>query len=321
MKKTVVVTGAAGYIGGQTALMLADSGYRVVGIDKSKCPKRLKSVFHDYVEKDFAHKDALINVLVHAPEAIIHCAGSSLVGPSIKHPGRYFENNVVNTLTLLDQVRRSMPKTRFIFSSSAAVYGEPIMTPCHEVDPCEPISPYGDSKLMVERIMAAYHTAYNLDYVAFRYFNACGADSQTRHGQTEDATHIIARVLEAIKNDREFTLNGIDFPTPDGTCVRDYVHVEDIARAHVMALDTTIPPGIYNLGSNNGTSNREIIAAAERVTGKKLKVVMGEARPGDPAVLTASAAKFAMVGDMGWRQFELDDMIQHAWNWYVRKDT
>ena len=321
MKKTVVVTGAAGYIGGQTALMLSDSGYRVVGIDKSKCPKRLKSVFHEYIEQDFAHKDALIKLLILAPEAIVHCAGTSLVGPSVRHPGRYFENNVVNTLTLLDQVRRSMPKTRIIFSSSAAVYGEPIMTPCHEVDPCEPISPYGDSKLMVEKIMAAYHTAYKLDYVAFRYFNACGADSQGRHGQTADATHIIARVLEAIRDDAEFTLNGVDYPTPDGTCIRDYVHVGDIARAHVMALDTTIPSGVYNLGSNNGTSNREIVAAAERVTGKKLKVVMGEARPGDPAVLTASAAKFAMVGDMGWRQFDLDHMIQHAWNWYVRKDT
>jgi UDP-glucose 4-epimerase len=317
MKKTVVVTGAAGYIGGQTALMLADSGYRVVGIDKSKCPKRLKSVFDDYVERDFSDTDSLVKVLIHEPTAIVHCAATSLVGPSVRHPGRYFENNVVNTLTLLDQVRRSMPRTRFIFSSSAAVYGEPVMTPCHEVDPCEPISPYGDSKLMVERIMAAYHTAYKLDYVALRYFNACGADSQTRHGQTENATHIIARVLEAIKDDREFTLNGVDYPTLDGSCVRDYVHVEDIARAHVMALNTEIPAGIYNLGSNNGTSNREIIAAAERITGKKLKVVMGAARSGDPAVLTASAAKFGMVAK-DWRHYELDDMIRHAWAWYVR---
>ena len=321
MKKTVVVTGAAGYIGGQTALMLADSGYRVVGIDKSKCPKRLKSVFDDYIEQDFSDKDPLVKILIHTPSAIIHCAATSLVGPSVKHPGRYFENNVVNTLTLLDQVRRSMPKTRFIFSSSAAVYGEPIMNPCHEVDPCEPISPYGDSKLMVEKIMAAYHTAYKLDYVAFRYFNACGADSKARHGQTSNATHIIARVLEAIRDDAEFTLNGVDYPTPDGTCVRDYVHVEDIARAHVLALDTEIPAGVYNLGNNTGVSNREIIAAAERVTGKKLKVVLGAARPGDPAMLTASAAKFGMVGAMDWRQFELDDMIQHAWNWHVRKDN
>jgi UDP-glucose 4-epimerase len=318
---TVIVTGAAGYIGGQTALLLADLGHRVVGIDKNKCPKRLKSVFDDYIEKDFAHNDALVKLLIHEPRAIVHCAANSLVGPSIKHPGRYFENNVVNTLTLLDQVRRSMPRTRVIFSSSAAVYGEPIMTPCHEVDPCEPISPYGDSKLMVEKIMAAYHTAYNLDYVAFRYFNACGADSQGRHGQESGATHIIARVLEALRDDAEFTLNGVDFATPDGTCVRDYVHVEDIARAHVMALDDKIPSGVYNLGNNNGVSNREIIAAAERVTGKKLKVVLGNARPGDPAVLTASAAKFGRVGDSNgndWRQFELDDMIQHAWNWYVR---
>ena len=317
MKKTVVVTGAAGYIGGQTALMLADSGYCVVGIDKVKCPDHLKSVFHDYIEQDFADHASLVKLLILAPEAIVHCAGTSLVGPSVKHPGRYFENNVVNTLTLLDQVRRSMPRTRVIFSSSAAVYGEPIMTPCHEVDPCEPISPYGDSKLMVEKIMAAYHTAYKLDYVAFRYFNACGADSQTRHGQESGATHIIARVLEAIRDDIEFTLNGVDFATPDGSCVRDYVHVEDIARAHVIALDAEIPAGIYNLGSNNGVSNREIITAAERITGKKLKVVMGGARPGDPAVLTASAAKFGMVAT-GWKQFELDDMIQHAWNWYTK---
>jgi UDP-glucose 4-epimerase len=297
--------------------MLKDAGHRVVGIDKVKCPKHLQSTFDDYIEKDFAHQDALVKLLIHEPRAIVHCAATSLVGPSIRHPGRYFENNVVNTLTLLDQVRRSMPRTRIIFSSSAAVYGEPIMTPCHEVDPCEPISPYGDSKLMVEKIMAAYHKAYNLDYVAFRYFNACGADSQTRHGQTADATHIFARVLGAIKDDAEFTLNGVDYSTPDGTCVRDYVHVEDIARAHVMALDAEIPAGVYNLGSNNGVSNREIIAAAERITGKKLKVVLGDARPGDPAVLTASAAKFGRVGE-GWRQFELDHMIQHAWAWYVR---
>jgi len=320
MKKTVVVTGAGGYIGGQTALMLADLGHRVVGIDKVKRPKRLKSIFDDYIENDFAHKDSLVKLLIHEPRAIIHCAGNSLVGPSIRHPGRYFENNVVNTLTLLDQVRRSMPRTRFIFSSSAAVYGEPIMTPCHEVDPCEPISPYGDSKLMVERIMAAYHTAYNLDYVAFRYFNACGADSQARHGQESGATHIIARVLEAIRDDAEFTLNGVDFATQDGTCVRDYVHVEDIARAHVRALDAEIKPGVYNLGNKTGISNREIIAAAERVTGKKVKVVIGAARPGDPAVLTASAAKFGQVAQ-DWRQFELDHMIQHAWNWYVREDS
>ena len=163
--------------------------------------------------------------------------------------------------------------------------------------------------------MAAYHTAYKLDYVAFRYFNACGADSQGRHGQAPGATHIIARVLESIKNDAEFTLNGIDYPTKDGTCIRDYVHVEDIARAHVLALDTKVPSGVYNLGSNTGISNREIITAAEAITSKTVSVITGPARDGDPPVLTAEPAKFTQVAGE-WKKYTLDDTIQHAWAWY-----
>ena len=317
---TVVVTGVAGYIGGEIALLLKDAGHTVVGIDYRPLQKHQKGLLDSFVLADFDSDTAYKKLLDVRPTAIVHCAGTSLVGPSIKNPSQYYFNNVAKTLNLLNIVMSAMPQTRFIFSSSAAVYGEPVMTPCHEVDPKEPISPYGESKMMVEQILEGYHRAYGLDYVAFRYFNACGADSQGRHGQEPGATHIIARVLESIRDRTEFVLNGIDYPTPDGTCVRDYVHVEDIARAHVMALDAGIPAGIYNLGNNNGTSNREIIAAAERITGKKLKVVMGNARPGDPAVLTASAAKFGMVGEE-WQQFELDHMIQHAWNWYVRKDT
>jgi UDP-glucose 4-epimerase len=156
-----------------------------------------------------------------------------------------------------------------------------------------------------------------LDYVAFRYFNACGADPEGRHGQEPGATHIIARVLESIRDGKEFVLNGIDYPTEDGTCVRDYVHVADIARAHVMALDPKVTAGVYNLGSNNGTSNREIIDAAERITGGAVTVQLGKPRPGDPPMLTASAAKFVMTAG-GWRIHDLDDMIRHAWNWYAR---
>jgi UDP-glucose 4-epimerase len=170
---------------------------------------------------------------------------------------------------------------------------------------------------MVDMMLESYHRAYGINYVSFRYFNACGADPKRRHGQEPGATHIIARVLEAMRDDAEFTLNGVDFPTPDGTCVRDYVHVEDIARAHSLAIYHDVPSGIYNLGSNNGVSNREIIAAAERVTGKKLKVVMGAARPGDPPQLTASAAKFGMVAD-AWLHYTLDDMILHAWAWHTK---
>jgi len=317
--KTVIVTGAAGYIGGQTALMLADSGHTVIGIDRRPLPQHLEDVM-DFVQADFDSEESYCKLISVWPTAIVHCAGTSLVGPSILHPSEYYDNNVVKTLRLLNIAMSAVPKARFIFSSSAAVYGEPIMTPCHEVDPREPISPYGESKMMVEQILESYHRAYGLDYVAFRYFNACGADSQGRQGQESGATHIIARVLEAIRDDTEFTLNGVDFATADGTCIRDYVHVDDIARAHSLAIYHDVPAGIYNLGSNNGVSNREIITAAERVTGRKLKVVMGEARPGDPAVLTASAVKFGQVAK-DWRQFELDNMIQHAWNWYVRKNS
>jgi UDP-glucose 4-epimerase len=310
----VVVTGAAGYIGGQIALQLKDAGHSVTGIDRRPLPRHLQGTM-SFVQADFDSDESYRRLLDIRPEAVVHCAGTSLVGPSIKNPSDYYHNNVVKTLNLLNIIMAAVPRTRFIFSSSAAVYGEPIMTPCHEVDPREPISPYGESKLMVEQILESYHRAYGLDYVAFRYFNACGADSRTRHGQEPGATHIIARVLESIRDSKDFVLNGIDYPTPDGTCVRDYVHVEDIARAHVMALDPKVTAGVYNLGSNTGTSNREIIDAAQQVTGNAVMIRLGEKRAGDPPVLTASAAKFELVAGK-WKHHELDDMIRHAWAWY-----
>lgn len=311
----IIVTGAAGYIGGQVSIALRDAGHQVIGIDLESAPAHLVTQFTRFHQTDFASDTALQTILEHRPDAIIHCAGTSLVGPSIDNPQEYYNNNVVKTLKLLDLVVNKLSGTRFIFSSSAAVYGVPFMTPCHEVDPCEPISPYGESKLMIEQAMASYHRAYDLNYVAFRYFNACGADSTRRHGQAPGATHIIARVLESIKNDQEFTLNGIDYQTRDGTCIRDYIHVEDIARAHVLALDSKIPPGVYNLGSNTGVSNREIIIAAESVTSKTVNVVTGPAREGDPPVLTADPDKFTKVAGE-WKKYTLTDTIQHAWNWY-----
>jgi len=313
----VIITGVAGYIGGQTALLLKDAGYTVFGIDRRDPPKHLLGVCDGYLYQDFASDVALSWIIQKQPDAIIHCAGTSLVGPSVTNPSEYYNNNVVKTLRLLDIVCKAMPRIKFVFSSSAATYGEPIMLPVHEVDPAEPVSPYGQSKLMVDMMLQSYHRAYGLDYVSFRYFNACGADPRGRHGQAPNGTHLISRVLESTRDDQEFKLNGVDFATADGTCIRDYVHVDDIARAHSLAIYHDVPSGVYNLGSNEGTSNREIIAAAERITGKKLKVVLGEARPGDPPMLTASAAKFGMVAGE-WRHHTLDDMIQHAWNWYVR---
>ena len=272
----------------------------------------------DFVQADFDSDESYRKLISVQPTAIVHCAGTSLVGPSILNPSDYYNNNVVKTLRLLNIVMAAVPRARFIFSSSAAVYGEPVMTPCHEVDPREPISPYGESKLMVEQILASYHRAYGLDYVAFRYFNACGADSQGRHGQEPGATHIIARVLESIANGKEFTLNGIDYATPDGTCVRDYVHVEDIARAHRLALDPQVESGVYNLGTSIGVSNQEIITQAQQVTGHAVVMTIGAARPGDPPVLTASAAKIDEISGGAWRRHDLHDMISHAWAWYNR---
>lgn len=312
----VAVTGATGYIGGQVSLALKDAGHEVLGIDRHPCAKHLRETFDQFVQADIDSDQAKTKLIQFMPAAIVHCAGTSLVGPSMKHPSDYYHNNVIKTIHMLDIVMSALPKTRIIFSSSAAVYGEPVMNPCDEVDPCDPVSPYGESKRMVEQVLESYHRAYGLDYVAFRYFNACGADPDGRHGQEPGATHIIARVLESTRDNKEFVLNGIDYPTEDGTCVRDYVHVADIARAHVMALDPKVTAGIYNLGSNTGTSNRQIIDAAQRVTGSAVAVQLGQARPGDPPMLTASAAKFDQHGE--WKQYSLDDMIRHAWAWYVR---
>lgn len=314
----VVVTGAAGYIGGQTVLQLLDAGHSVLAIDRSLEHNPLQDCGAKWLTADFAGEVALDNIRTFQPEAIIHCAGTSLVGPSMTDPKDYYDNNFVKTKRLCDFLIQHKIKARLIYSSSAATYGNPIMTPCQEVDPAEPISPYGESKLMTEWMLQAYQRAYGLDYVAFRYFNACGADSQARHGQRPGATHIIARVLEALRDRTgEFVLNGTDFETADGTCIRDYVHVEDLAQAHILATNSTIPSGVYNLGTSTGYSNLQIIHGAIAVTKQDLSYSTGPRRPGDPAQLTADATQF--MNASGWRpQWGLEDIIRHAWAWYTR---
>jgi UDP-glucose 4-epimerase len=315
--KLVVVTGSSGYIGGQTVLTLKDAGHTVIGVDHRAVPDQLIGVADKTLVGRFESDHILRGIEMLQPDAIVHCAGTSLVGPSVMDPDTYYENNFVATKKLLDYMRSREMKTRFIFSSSAATYGEPVITPCSEVDPAMPVSPYGESKLMVEMMLAAYHQAYGLDYVAFRYFNACGADSQGRHGQMKSATHIIARVLESIRDSETFTLNGTDYQTDDGTCVRDYVHVEDIAYAHQMAMYNVVPTGVYNLGTSVGASNLEIIRATQEITGQKVNVAKGPRRAGDPAVLTASSEKFNRA--TGWvPRYNIHEIIQHAWKWYVR---
>ena len=314
----IVITGASGFIGGQTLLAAIDAGYDVLAVDQNPIPAHLLPCQHkfEFMQKDAVDPAVLDYLKLNNPSAVIHCGGTSLVGPSIKDPAVYYHNNTVKTLQLLDTLR-DLPGTRLIFSSSAAVYGDPVLTPCYESDPCQPISPYGESKLMTEWMIHAYHRAYGLDFVNFRYFNACGADSQGRHGQAAGATHIIARVLECLLHDQMFNLNGDTYGTADGTCVRDYVHVEDIARAHLIAVNRHIPCNVYNLGSGTAISNRQIIELAEQITGKKLNYVVNPPRPGDPPELTANDQSFSTLADT-WRLKKVEDMIRDAWAWYNR---
>jgi UDP-glucose 4-epimerase len=317
MTNYVMVTGAAGYIGGQTALMLKDQGYEVIGVDLRPTPELLENVFTHYFQSDFSDQQVLNTIAQYQPRAIVHCAGTSLVGPSLANPSYYYHNNFVKTKIMADFLVDAKIATRLIFSSTAAIYGDPVMTPCSEFDPPMPISPYGESKLMVEIMLNSYHRAYGLDSVIFRYFNACGADHLIRHGQADDATHIMACLLKSIKDNQPFVLNGNSYPTADGTCVRDYVHVEDIAQAHILAINTAVPSGVYNLGNNVGTSNQQVIDMVGVVTDCKPQVEVGEARSGDPAELFADSLRFREAS--GWiPKYALRDMIQHAWAWCNR---
>lgn len=310
----VVVTGASGYIGGQTVIAFSEAGWRVVGIDKHTPSKTLSEFCKKFLVSPFDSSESLALIEKENPDVIVHCAGTSLVGPSVSDPATYYENNFVATKKLLDTIIDKKIPARFIFSSSAATYGEPILTPIQEVDLQVPVNPYGASKLMVETMLKSYHSAYGLDFIAFRYFNACGADSLCRHGQAPGATHIIARILESIIEDKMFTLNGTDFPTEDGTCVRDYVHVEDIAQAHLLAAQHC-EPGCYNLSTGTGNSNREIVQTAFDVTGKSVIVEEVSARTGDPAILVGSNDAFKNA--TGWSPRKtLNDIIQSAWAWY-----
>jgi UDP-glucose 4-epimerase len=311
----VMVTGAAGYIGGVTVLKLVDQGHEVLGVDRQIPSKILLDSTPFWVTGDFAGEIGLDAVRLFKPDAIIHCAGTSLVGPSVTDPREYYNNNYVKTKILLDYLIDQEINARFIFSSSAATYGNPIMTPIQEVDPTEPISPYGESKLMIDWMLQSYQRAYGLDFVSFRYFNACGADSQGRHGQAAGATHIVARLLESVRDGRDFTMYGTDYDTEDGTCIRDYIHVEDLATAHIASIDPAIKSNIYNLGTNQGHSNLQVLQAASAVLKKDIAYLHGPKRSGDPAQLVADPTRF-MTASSWQPQFELTDIIQHVWLWY-----
>lgn len=320
---TVIVTGAAGYIGGATCIALKAKGYKVIGVDLRPLPDHLQPYVDTFEHCCFTHPFSLGRIN-NGIKGVVHCAGTSLVGPSIKNPWEYYNNNVANTLKYLDYIRRWAPDIKFIFSSSASVYGDPIGAVLFEESQTGPISPYGESKLMTEMMLNRFKKAYGVRYVAFRYFNACGAVEGGLHGQEPDATHIFARIFEAAMDNKPFTINGSNFGTRDGTCVRDYIHVSDIAEAHVLGIDTSIE-GIYNIGTLKGHTNLEVFTAVEnflidnQVINNGIVCNIDYPREGDPATLIASPQK--LEKDIGWKaKRNLDMIIEDLYDWYMSRN-
>jgi len=314
----ILVTGGAGYIGSVMTDVLIDGGHHVVVIDNlqrgHRDAVRSEAVF---VEADLQDREAVASVLkTERIDAVIHMAGDALVGESMQNPGKYYRTNVIAGLTLLEAMEQSAVRT-IVFSSTCAIYGVPDKVPIDENTPTRPVNPYGDSKLTFEHVLGWYHRAHGFRVAALRYFNAAGASERfgERH---EPETHLIPILLEVASGRRDaIQLFGTDYDTADGTCLRDYVHVRDIAEAHVLCLAQldTIGAEVFNLGNGTGYTNRQVIDAVQRVTGRQIAVVPAPRRAGDPARLVASSDRIRQI--VGWTPAlpRLEPMIESAWRW------
>ncbi len=323
MKRRILVTGGAGYIGSNTTLCLLDAGYDVVVVDNLSRghrevvdPARLREI-------DILDTEALVRLMKEEPcDAVIHFAAFIAVGESMKMPGMYFRNNTAGSLSLLT----AMEKTgigKIVFSSTAAVYGMPDHVPITESQPNAPVSAYGESKVMVEKLLEWYDRIHGIRSMCLRYFNASGADPKGRAGEDhEPETHLIPLLFRAIQTDKPITLFGDDYPTPDGTCVRDYIHVTDLAQAHIAAVEMLFAGGEsnkYNVGTGRGYSVKEVLQAVEKVTGEKVPFVMGPRRDGDPPELVADSAR--LQRELAWRPeySDLESIVETAWAWARKK--
>jgi UDP-glucose 4-epimerase len=316
----LLVTGGAGYIGSVVAAQLIEAGHEVVVLDD------LSTGHLDAVPPGarFVRGDLRVQaepVLADGIDAVLHFAAKSLVGESVEYPARYWDNNLGGTLALLDAMRVTGVGS-IVFSSTAAVYGEPESVPIKETAPTRPTSPYGASKIAVDTALAEHARLHGAGAISLRYFNVAGAYRERGGswlGERHDTeTHLIPNILAtALGRPGELTIFGDDYPTPDGTCVRDYIHVADLARAHLLALDSCVPGEhqVYNLGSGSGFSNREVLAACRDITGRDIPARMAGRRPGDPAVLVASSDRIR--AELGWRAARsLTDMVADAWTFF-----
>jgi len=318
----ILVVGGAGYIGSHMVKMLGRLGCRVTTLDDLSSGHRDAVVVGDFVQGNCGDRAVLDGVLALGFDAVMHFASFIQVGESVQHPDKYYQNNFVNTLTLLDSMRAHGVE-RFIFSSTAATFGEPQYTPIDECHPQQPINPYGRTKLMVEQLLADYDKAYGMKSVCLRYFNAAGADPDGALGERHDPeTHLIPLVLQAASGRRShISVFGRDYDTPDGTCIRDYVHIQDLCVAHWLSLQSLLsgaPSQAYNLGNSNGFSVQEVINTAEHVTGRRIPVIDASRREGDPARLVADS-RLARE-KLGWtpQYGELATIIEQAWQWEMK---
>jgi UDP-glucose 4-epimerase len=320
MSSKYLVVGGAGYIGSHMVKTLFQAGHEVVTLDDLSTGYRDAVTGGEFIQGSLADAQLLDTVFASSHfDAVLHFASFIQVGESVTQPAKYYANNVVNTLNLMNSMVR-YGVNNFVFSSTAAIFGEPQYVPIDEKHAIKPINPYGVSKAMVEQMLQDYDRAYGLKSVCLRYFNACGADPQAELGERhQPETHLIPLALQTLSGKRDsLTLFGRDYATPDGTCIRDYVHIVDLCQAHLLALDylkLSNSSAAFNLGNGTGFSVAEVIAAVERVTGKKVPIVEGARRAGDPARLVADST--LAKNTLGWKpQYaDLDLIIAHAWAW------
>jgi UDP-glucose-4-epimerase GalE len=316
----ILVIGGAGYIGSHTLRLLLARGHDAWVYDNLSTGHRAAVPADRLLVGDLGATQRLDEALVaHQIEAVLHFAAFALVGESVQEPAKYYQNNLADTLGLLEVLRKARVG-RLVFSSTCATYGAPQKVPITEDEPQKPINPYGRTKLAVEFALADYAAAYGWAVASLRYFNAAGASADGRIGEDHDPeSHLIPIVLQTALGQRPAVqVFGTDYPTPDGTCIRDYIHVDDLAEAHLLALEKAQPGRMLacNLGTGKGNSVREVIGAAEEVTGKSIPVQQGPRRPGDPPVLVAAAGKAER--ELGWRPryTELRSIVETAWNWH-----